>query len=125
MLRPSRRARWVAVLLILVFPLVHGQGMAADLGPLLKAFFESVDPPARQTAIAAILRRGSGPAGRRAGAPTGTELSGRRRQGMADLHAHRLRRQGSALPRLRREMFDLDRPIQGFTEIGRRASTLG
>ena len=53
--------RWVAVLLILVFPLVHGQGMAADLGPLLKAFFESVDPPARQTAIAAIRAAAPGP----------------------------------------------------------------
>ena len=32
----------------------HGQAMAAGLGPLLKTFFEAVDPPARQTAIAAI-----------------------------------------------------------------------
>ena len=32
----------------------HGQAMAAGLGPLLKTFFDAVDPPARQTAIAAI-----------------------------------------------------------------------
>src|SRR5262245_20694450 len=54
MVRPYPRARWAAALLILGFPLVHGQGMAADLGALLQAFFEAVDPPARQAAIAAI-----------------------------------------------------------------------
>src|SRR5262245_24783126 len=32
----------------------HGQAMAAGIDPLLKTFFEAVDPPARQTAIAAI-----------------------------------------------------------------------
>jgi predicted esterase len=54
MVRPYPRARWAAALLILVSPLVHGQGTAADLGALLKAFFEAVDPPARQAAVAAI-----------------------------------------------------------------------
>ena len=130
-----------------------------------------IPPPARPRSRPSWCR-GSGPAGRRAGTPPGTELSGRRPQGMADLHAHRLRRQGSALPRLhpqgvrpgpeasgdravawgsqpgqptagggvdpvvkangnridvtaravarytlliRRDMFDLDRPIQAFT----------
>ena len=48
MVKPSPRAPWAAALLILVSPLVHGQGMAADLGPLLKAFFEAdLPPPAR------------------------------------------------------------------------------
>jgi predicted esterase len=61
MLRPSLRPRWAAALLILVSPLVHGHGMAADLGPLLKAFFEADDPPARQAAIAAIRAAAPGP----------------------------------------------------------------
>lgn len=54
MVRPSPRAQWAAALLILVSPLAHGQGRAADLGALLTAFFEAVDPLARQAAIAAI-----------------------------------------------------------------------
>jgi len=54
MMRSSRRAWCAAALLILVSPLAHRRCAAADLGPLLKALFEAVDPPAREAAIAAI-----------------------------------------------------------------------
>jgi poly(3-hydroxybutyrate) depolymerase len=37
-----------------VVPSVRAQGRSAELDPLLKAFFEAADPPARQAAIAAI-----------------------------------------------------------------------
>jgi poly(3-hydroxybutyrate) depolymerase len=49
------RARCTAAFLILTSPFVDQQATAADLGSLLKAFFESSDPPARRAAIAAIL----------------------------------------------------------------------
>jgi predicted esterase len=61
MVRPSLRVSWAAGLLILVSPLVHAQGKAADLGPLLKAFFDAADPPARRAAIAAIRAAAPGP----------------------------------------------------------------
>src|SRR5262249_1782966 len=54
MMRCFTRARCATALLILVSPLVHGRGVAAELGPQLKAFFDATDAPARQAAIAAI-----------------------------------------------------------------------
>jgi len=66
-----RRAWCAASLLILVSPLAQRRCVAADLDPLLKAFFEAVDPPARQAAIAAI----------RAAAPEPLDVERRLRQG--------------------------------------------
>ncbi len=54
MTRNLARACCVAALLVLVASSARGQGRAAELDLLLKAFFEAADPPARQPAIAAI-----------------------------------------------------------------------
>jgi len=52
----------LAALLILVSPSAPWQGAgAAEPDPLLKAFFDAADPPAVQTAIAAIRAASPGP----------------------------------------------------------------
>ena len=54
MMRCSIDTPCAAALFILMSLLAPGRGLAADLDPRFKAFFEAADPAARQAAIAAI-----------------------------------------------------------------------